>query len=65
MYAGAGNASTKLVGEVIGIWQVQIRKKFVVVLDVVVYEIENGAWVSIVQMMTTASHICSLHFESR
>ena len=43
MYAGAGNASTKLAGEVIGILAGPNPEEVRSGLDVVVYEIENGA----------------------
>ncbi|CQR25599.1 ethanolamine utilization protein EutL [Streptococcus varani] len=43
MYAGAGNASTKLAGEVIGIIAGPTPEEVRSGLDVVVYEIENGA----------------------
>ena len=43
MYAGAGNASTKLAGEVIGILAGPNPDEVRSGLDVVVYEIENGA----------------------
>lgn len=43
MYAGAGNASTKLAGEVIGIVAGPNPEEVRSALDVIVYEIENGA----------------------
>ena len=43
MYAGAGNASTKLAGEVIGILAGPNPEEVRSGLDVAVYEIENGA----------------------
>lgn len=43
MYAGAANASTKLAGEVIGILAGPNPEEVRSGLDVVVYEIENGA----------------------
>ncbi|MBF0805207.1 MULTISPECIES: ethanolamine utilization microcompartment protein EutL [unclassified Streptococcus] len=43
MYAGAGNASTKLAGEVIGIIAGPNPEEVRSALDVIVYEIENGA----------------------
>lgn len=43
MYAGAGNASTKLAGEVIGILAGPTPEEVRSGLDVAIYEIENGA----------------------
>lgn len=43
MYAGAGNASTKLAGEVIGILAGPNPEEVRSGLDVAIYEIENGA----------------------